>query len=255
MKKISVIVILSSLSLLFAFVSAGVAEVRDDSSMALENARQKIMEEFARIDMELKRAAERLGAAGLTGYGARSALEDLYNAFPYAVDCAAVDAEGIMVTIEPAPFRHYEGKDISGQEQVKRMLDRRKPVLSDAFLTVEGVEATDVEYPVITDDGTFLGSVSLLFIPEKLLAGLFPAAAGKTPDISVMETGGRILYHADPDRIGMNLLASDRFKTDKNLRRLGERLAAEQDGKDTAENAAWLSVDLYDTFWRLVVFK
>lgn len=160
------------------------------------------------------------------------------------------------MTIEPASYRHLEGKDISDQEQVKRMLDRRNPVLSEVFMTVEGIEADDVEYPVTASDGSFLGAVSLLFSPEKLLTGvIFPAAAGETAEIFVMERGGRILFHPEKSRSGTNLLASGEFITDEKLRRLGERIAAEPEGKDLEANAAWTSVSLYDTYWRLAAFK
>ncbi len=241
--------------LFLAFFPAGCAGSRTDSETALESARMKVMEEFARIDLELKRAAERLGAEGLTGYGARSALEDLFNAFPYAVDCTAVDSTGRMVTVEPAPYRHFEGNDISDQEQVKRILDRRVPVLSGVFRTVEGIEATDAEYPVFGSDGAFLGSVSLLFSAEGLLATALNSQAGeKTPATWVVETGGRILFHRDKARLGSNFFAWDRLRTEEKLRRFAEQLASRPDGADAGLGATWTSASLYDTAWRLVIF-
>ncbi len=89
-------------ALLLTFFPAGCSGFSSDSEAALEAARVAILEEFNRVNIELRRAAERLGASGLTGCDARSALEDLYLAIPSAVDCAAVDSRGIMVTIEPA---------------------------------------------------------------------------------------------------------------------------------------------------------
>ncbi len=221
--------------LILACFPAGCSGSRSDPQATLEAARQNIIKEFSRIDLEMKRAAERLGAAGLTGYDARSALEDLFNAFPYAVDCAAVDSTGRMVTIEPAPFRHFEGNDISDQEQVKRMLDRRIPVLSGVFRTVEGIEATDVEFPVFGSDGAFLGSVSLLFSAEKFLAAaLAPAAGVKPASVWIMETGGRILFHPEKSRVGTNFFAWERLRTEDDLRRLAERIASNPDGEEPA---------------------
>ncbi len=174
-------------ALLLTFFPAGCSGFSSDSEAALEAARVAILEEFNRVNIELRRAAERLGASGLTGCDARSALEDLYLAIPSAVDCAAVDSRGIMVTIEPASYRHHENKDISGQEQVKRMLDRREPVMTGIFLTVEGIEAGDAEYPVFGPEGAFLGSVSLLFSPEKLLDGALSPVSGKTDGLVVID--------------------------------------------------------------------
>jgi hypothetical protein len=252
MKKIPALLILSFPALFFVFSSPGGTDLRPDSSTALETARQKITEEFTRIEIKLKWAAERLGASGLTGDEARAALEDLCRAVPYAVDCAAVDSLGRMVTIEPAAYRHLEGKDISDQEQVKRMLDRRNRVLSRVFMTVEGIEAEDVEYPVTASDGSFLGAVSLLFLPEKLLTGALDPAAGETANIVVMETTGRILYHADQAGIKTIFLTSDALKTEGNSLPLWKRLVAEPEGTDVQTGVSWLSVSFYDTFWRLV---
>jgi len=251
LKKIPVAFILLSLAI-FAFIPSGCAARR--APAALETARRNILVEFSRIDLELKRAAERIGTAGLTGDGARATLEDLVKALPYAVDVAAIDSTGKMVTIEPAAYRHFEGSDISDQEQVKRILDRRMPVMSAVFRTVEGLEATDVEYPVFGSGGAFLGSVSLLFSSEKLLdAALVPSAGGKS-SIWVMETGGRILSHPEKSRIGTNFLAWDRLRAEEKLRRLAERFASEGEGRDAGRGAIWTTASLYDTAWRLIVF-
>lgn len=245
MKKIPALIFGFLSVLVFAALSPREGDLRSGSRAGLETARHKIAVEFARIDIELKRTAERLGAEGLAGYGARSALEDLYNAFAYAIDCTAVDASGIMVTVEPASYRHVEGSDISNQEQVKRLLDRRVPVSSGVFMTVEGIEAVDIEYPVTKPDGTFIGSVSLLFAPEKMLAGLL-AVGGNEADVIVTEPDGRILHHPDPARIGTRLFSS---------RESGERLADEPAGRDGAAGARWESVELFGAFWRIVEIR
>lgn len=235
---------------------AGCLDSRDNPQAVLESARLKIKEEFTRIDLELGKTAERLKASGLTGPEARSALRDLFAVFPFAIDCTAVDVSGLMITVEPAPYRHLEGSDISGQEQMKRLIGGRAPVLSDVFPTIEGFEATDSEYPILGPDGTLLGSVSLLFSTEKLLAdALTPRDGGRVPSIWVMETGGRILFHSDKTRIGANFFGWERLRTDEPLHRLAERIAANPDGEDSALGAAWTSVSLYGTAWRLVAFR
>ena len=98
----------------------------------------KVEEEFGRLDAALNRAAATLGACGLEGEKARSALRELCCALPYAVDCSTIDGKGRMVTVEPAPFRRFEGTDISDQEQVRRVRESGKPVLSSVFMSVEG---------------------------------------------------------------------------------------------------------------------
>jgi hypothetical protein len=236
-----------------------------EAPMPLATVQQKVAAEFAKLDTGLKRAAQALGATGLTGDKARPILTELCGSFSYAVDCTAVDSDGRMVTIEPAPYRHYEGKSIGEQEQVKRIMQTRRPVLSDVFRAVEGFEAADAEYPVITPEGKFIGSVSLLFKPEKLLGDLIAPLVKPTPvDIWAMEKGGLILYDVDTPQIGLNLFSAPLYRPYAELLSLGRRIAASPQGKGAyrftrgpvkrvvKKNAFWQSVSLYGTEWRLV---
>ena len=170
-----------------------------------------------------------------------------------------------MVTIEPAPFRQFEGKDISAQEQVKRIRKTGKAVLSSVFRTVEGFPAADAEYPVMNTGGQMLGSVSILFHPEKLLSPVIvPRVQGTPVNIWAMEKGGLILYDIDKPQIGLNLFTSALYQPYLGLVRLGRRIAAEPTGKGVykfrsgsakkivKKNASWQSVSLYGTEWRLV---
>ncbi|MDA8124077.1 MAG: cache domain-containing protein [Deltaproteobacteria bacterium] len=231
----------------------------------LAEARQHISAEFSRLDAALKGSARKLGAVGLTGDSARPALAELCGSFAFAVDCAAVDARGRMVTVEPPPYRHVEGSDISAQPQVKEVIKKKKPVLSAVFRAVEGFAAADLEYPVSTPDGRYIGSVSLLFKPEQFLSQLLtPLLKGLPVDICVMDKKGRILYDADPAQIGQNLFRSPLFRSYPQLLKLGRRMAAEKAGsgsyrykvrgenRTAAKNGYWSTVSLYGTEWRVV---
>ena len=231
----------------------------------LTDARQNVAAELVRMDASLQQTARILGTTGLTGDAARVALNELCGNFDYAVDCAAIDMTGRMVTIEPAPFQAFEGKDISGQEQVRRIIKTGKPVLSNVFRAVEGFPAVDVEYPVVTPAGKRMGSVSILIHPEKLIGNvLVPLLAGTPLDVWVMEKSGRILYDRDQMQIGLNLFTATLYKPYKGLLRIGRRIAANQEGSgvyqfrsDTSaeiprKKAFWKSVSLYGTEWRLV---
>lgn len=231
----------------------------------LMDARQNVAAELDRMDASLKQTARVLGTTGLTGDAARESLNKLCANFDYAVDCAAVDMSGKMVTIEPAPFSSFEGKDISDQQQVRRIIKTGKPVLSNVFRAVEGFPAVDVEYPVVTPSGKRIGSLSILIHPEKLIGNvLVPLIAGTPLDVWVMEKSGRILYDRDEMQIGLNLFTASLYKPYKGLLHVGRRIAANREGSgvykfrsDTSpeilqKTAFWKSVSLYGTEWRLV---
>lgn len=235
------------------------------ANQALEAARQKVAGELNRLDEGLREAAVALGKTGLIGQNARPVLASLCRKFDYAVDCAAVNLQGRMAVVEPEVFRRFEGKDISGQEQVRRVLKTGSPVLSSVFVSVEGFPAVDAEYPVVSPDGKRIGSVSVLFQPEKFLGGIFvPLARQTSVEIWAMEKGGLILYDADASQIGLNLFTSGRYQPYAGLLAQGKRIAAQPQGKGVYEftagrsanvvrkSALWKTVSLYGTSWRLV---
>ena len=82
--------------------------------LPLVTAQQQLTAEFERLDAGLRSAAGKLARDGLTGANAREALNDLCEDFAYAIDCAAVDAQGRMVTVEPSPYRHFDVPLVSG---------------------------------------------------------------------------------------------------------------------------------------------
>jgi len=239
----------------------------EDSIPLLTTAQQRTIVELDRMDTELKGAARALGTTGLTGEAARSVLSGLCAIFRHAVDCAAVDLSGTMVTIEPAAYRSFEGKRIGDQEQVQRAL-QGQPALSHVFRAVEGFPAADAEYPVTTPDGRVLGTVSLLFKPEVLLGEIIaPLVRGTPVAIWAMEKGGLILYDADTPQVGLNLFTAPLYRPYPALRNLGRRIAATPEGKGAyrflngpskeivRKSASWRSTSLYGTEWRLVAIQ
>lgn len=234
--------------------------------VVLSTAQEQVSVAFDRLDAGLKKAAVELGKTGLTGDAARRVLAAACDEFNYAVDCGTVDASGRLLTIEPAQYRSFEGKDISGQEQVKKMLKRQKPVLSSVFRSVEGYDAVDAEYPIFNSDGSFIGSVSIMFKPEKFLGNIIkPLVKGVPLDIWGMEQGGRILYDVDPQQVGLNIFTSPQYQPYKQLVKFVKKIARTPQGEgsyrfkkgtltgqDADKKAYWQSVSLYGTSWRLV---
>ena len=193
-------------------------------------------------------------------------LGDLCRSYPYAVDCAVVDQNGRMVLVEPAEYTVFEGRDISAQEQIIRLRESKKPVLSNVIKTVEGIDAVDLEHPVFSSQGEFAGSVSLLFRPESLLSYILaPVLQGMPAEAFVMQTDGRILYDADKKEVGRMLFDDPMYKPFPQLLALGTLISREKKGAGSYEfkqegseklvkkDAHWATVGLHGTEWRLVV--
>ncbi len=232
----------------------------------LEMAQQQILREFARMDSALKKAAQKLGMVGLTGEPARAALRELCAPFPYAVDCTAINTRGIMLTVEPEKYRHVEGKDISDQPQIARVLQHKTPVLSSLFRAVEGFAAMDAEYPVILPDGQPAGSVSLLFKPEAMLGEIIaPMVKGLPVSVWVMNREGQILYDEDSAQVGLNIFLARLYQPYPQLIQLGRKMVDMREGSGSYEfttrsspdpvrkQAQWRSASMYGAEWRLVL--
>lgn len=266
-----VLIVLGSLTQLSAaFGSEGTPEAFPLPPVLLEvqQRAQKVLDE---IDRNVAVSAGELALTGLDSPGARSVLTRLCpnSAYPFLVDCCTVSAEGRMLLVEPAEYRSGEGADISGQEHILQLRSTKRPVMSRTILMVEGFHAVDLEHPVLSANGEFLGSVSVLIQPESLFGSLAPPIIKGYPvEIWVMEPTGRILYDPDEEEVGANLFQDAMYKPFEELRNLGVRIAStpsgtgayayHQKGTDSLvvkKKAAWTTVGLHGTPWRVVLIQ
>ncbi len=227
---------------------------------------KEISGELAGVDAALAVAAKGLSGAGLRGPEAGKILGDLCRSTPHAVDCAAVDGSGRMLTVEPAEYRRFEGADISKQEQVVRLLKTGKPVMSAVIRTVEGFDAVDVEHPVFSPRGELMGAVSVLIRPESLFSAAASGLVRGLPiNVWAMQKDGRIIYDPDQEEIGRMLFDDPLYKPFPRLLSLGEEIAKDKSGsgsyqflgkgleKPVEKDAFWTTVGLHGTEWRVVV--
>ena len=235
----------------------------------LQRVQLKVQNVLEEIDHNLAAYAKELTRTGLNSPKARSILATMCpNAsYPFLVDCCTVDSKGRMLLVEPAAYKSSEGADISGQEQIIRLHATRQPVLSPTITVVEGFDAIDLEQPVLSGSGEFMGSVSMLIKSEALFTSVIPPAIKGYPvNIWVVETNGRILYDGHEGEIGRNLFHDPMYKSFKELQGLGARIVAEPSGQGTYEyyekgpegpivtkRAVWTTVGLHGTQWRLVL--
>ena len=239
---------------------------RNQMPFILAELEKDITLRLDKLDADLAVAAKRLSKTDLRGLEARNVLRDLCLSASYAVDCAVVDTGGRMITVEPKEYRRFEGSDISKQEQIIRLHQSKKPVFSKVIPTVEGFDAVDIEHPVLSPEGDFMGSVSLLIRPEALLSSVAaPLAQGLPLDIWAMQKDGRILYDPDEEEVGRMLFDDPIYKPFPQLTSLGMTISKEKSGsggyeflgpglkKPAKKEAYWSTVSLYDTEWRLVV--
>ena len=232
---------------------------------ALEAVRGSAQAALDRFDRDTATAARALGPTEMAGDDARRVLSNLALASPAAIDATAVSKHGVMLTVEPAEYASAEGAEIGDQEQVRRLRETQKPVMSRIFKTVEGVNATDLEHPVFAPSGEFNGSASLLFNPTVLLTmAVQEALAGRSAEIFVMDTDGLMLYDRDAAEVGTYTFSDPMYADNPELLAVAERMRTERKGTGSYTFAAegssspvrkevvWASVGLHGTEWRVV---
>lgn len=251
-----------SVLLLLAIFTAGTAPAAGGDPLAVLQGRlQAALED---MDQGLAQAAQGLAASGLRGPAASRILAGLCAEKHQAIDCAAIDPQGVMVALEPSHFKPFEGTSIANQPQVARIMRDHQPVLSEYFYTVEGVGAVDMERPVPDAKGGYLGSVSIIFDPsrmvERLSADLALPAGAK---LFLAQTDGRLLFSSQLAEIGRNLRGDPLYAQNQEIKAVVERILGQDQGQagpyqyqDVSGVAVrrvtrWVSLSIHGVTWRL----
>lgn len=240
----------------------------DDPRIVLEELKVKVNRSFNQMEKDLARASTDLGSTGLTGPEARKILNTLYSGKKYVVDAVAVDPNGIMVSIEPEAFQDSEGEDISNQAHFIELLETKKPILSNVFLSKEGVNTIVFQYPVFSQNDEFLGAVSLLMRYEDLFSPyVVPVVAAGPLDVWIIQKDGLTLYDPDKEEIGRNVFEDPIYKPFPSYVALCRRIAVEESGfgsynflnkglgSPVNKDAAWDTIGICGAQWRMVVVQ
>ncbi|MEI8348563.1 MAG: cache domain-containing protein [Candidatus Omnitrophota bacterium] len=258
-------IVLFAIALFMFFVCNAITQATNDIADVVENIRDKVSITFDAIDNDMSRAAREIYPAAREGYDTRNVLSSLYKAHKNIVDCAFVDSEGVIAVVEPEAYKNFQGQDISRQEHVQRLHQTQKPLMSEAFLSVEGFRAVDIAYPVFKA-GAFAGSLSMLCEPHIFLSGIItPLIKGDNIEVWVMQKDGMILYDRNAEGIGKNIFTDNDYQNFPQLLNLAKRISREREGqgnytfwqdgfaKPVQKNACWATVDFHGTQWRIVV--
>ncbi|MBN2017885.1 MAG: cache domain-containing protein [Candidatus Cloacimonetes bacterium] len=235
-------------------------------SIVLNKIKENVQDALDSADRDFSASAQEIAKQGVASETTRAILNKLVESHPFIVDCCIVDTTGIMIIVEPENFKSFEGSDIHDQEQVQKVQQTHLPVMSKAFNAVEGFQAVDIEYPIMSSGRDFIGSLSMLIRPDSMLVDIIkPIIKGVPVNVWVMQKDGVILYDRNKEEIGRNLFSDDMYKPYGNLRALGHEIIENETGigsytflSDTMKEAVekqcfWETTGLYDMQWKLVL--
>jgi len=258
---------LTTLALSLILVSVG-CSIQSAREVQLKTAAGRIgvsiQAELDKLDLDLTYIAAQLSRTGLSGDKATSLLDGLAAKYPFIIDTCTTDTAGKMVAVAPQAYRNYEGTDISTQDITVKFMETKKPLLSDMFPAVEGMNAVVIMQPVLSQNGDLMGSVSALFEPDSLIGPVAePTLKNTNMELNVSQLDGLNIYDSQGGELGLNLFTDPSFQAYPELVALGHRMVAEKSGSGTytfvdhqsgqtmQKQAYWTTVSLHDTDWRI----
>ena len=143
-----------------------------DMSSILLHFQADVQGSLTDLDSDVANAAQDLSTTGLEGDAAREVLSKLLETNSNLVEASTFSKEGKIIVAECRECEGSEGADISSQEVVADFLKTKTPTFSKQLLLAEGYNGTVLEYPVISQQGEFLGGISAIIEPDKLLDSL-----------------------------------------------------------------------------------
>lgn len=219
------------------------------------------------IDRAAAETAAGLENTGLSGPQAEALLDGALAADPSIYSAIVIARNGTVTAARPAGLGLI-GSNLGGQAVVQRVFDRKAPVMSDLFPLAEGGYAATIEYPVFSPDEKMVGMVSVAFLPDRLVGGHAESAVKGTPyTVMAAQSGGRVLYDADPEEIGKETFNESLYADFPEVLETARSLSGNWSGHaiysfyDTGsgevvrKEAYWTTVGLYGTEWRLVIIR
>ena len=163
-KRFALVVVLAlSMTLILTYGCVGSLSHEGQLKTTTLQAQKAVQAELDNLDSDLFSAASELSGTGLSGPEARQILNGLCSKHPFIIDSCTTDVAGKMVTVAPEAYSSYEGSDISRQDPVVKLRETKEPVLSQVFTAVEGIDAAVIMWPIFSEKGDFIGSLSALF--------------------------------------------------------------------------------------------
>ena len=251
------------------FFMAGQALAVDNLNKASLEIEFGILNILQGIEKTIYHAAQETGEAGIQRETEiRKLLQSCNSDRPYVVDSTFIDNNGIMRFIEPQQYRSYEGSDISKQEAIIKMLKTKKSRMGNAFVSVEGIKAIDIEYPVFAKGKEFLGSISMLIKHDEMIRSV-TANIEKELKVKcwVMQKDGLIIYETDPAQSGLNLFTNPLYKDFPELIALGKKMIKHREGSGgyafltpgtkniVKKRALWKTINFFNNEWIVVVYN
>jgi hypothetical protein len=191
---------------------------------------------LSKIETALGDASLALSETGIQGPAARAVLLNLTKAVPSVIDCITIDANGTVREVEPMYFESVKGENLRGQTHVNDTINTRMYSGFHFIRAVEGLHAIDSEMPVFDRNGTFMGTVSLMFNSSQFFGSVLEAfqPSGNSNIWVSKADDATILFDTDPSQALFNR-SSSLYQDFPELLKLFDRMSVERTGYEAYE--------------------
>ncbi|MBN2057176.1 MAG: hypothetical protein JW782_00030 [Candidatus Saganbacteria bacterium] len=256
--------------LLLILMLIPVSAMSTPPSNPLQALQAKVEMELNSMDIDLSQLARDLTGQALAAPENNTTLFNLYNSHPSVIDVVILDKEGTILMVQPTKYQSAVGRNISDQEHFRQLQRMNNPVMSELFKTVEDFHAVSLAYPIMASDNLeTIGYLSLVFQPQALVRRAVEQAGidTKTVEIMALQENGRIIYDKDIMQVGNMTFSAPAYKDYPSLLELAKRIVNNDSGTGTYDfptlggkqavqkEAAWTTVGLHGTEWRLVIAR
>ena len=243
--------------------SAAITKLNQQQMIYARQAARGIEEYFATWTGNLN-ALSQMNAVVADDREGRAVLKLFYETNQARImEITRVDEKGVIR--DDFPDSNAVGLDISHQKHIVALMRDHKPVISEVFRTIEGIDSVALHVPVL--QGTeFKGSVEIL-VDFKSLAKRYldVIKVGDTGYAWVISQAGTILYTPVPGLIGKSILEANKDNPSS-----GALVSAMLQGREgtaeytsqrigarhvspTRKYAVYFPVRLGNTFWSICV--
>jgi hypothetical protein len=245
--------------------------VRREMVSQLMHTQNNVNSKLAELNGALMAACREISQTGLTGAAADQVLSRLVENNSLIVNAATSDAKDILTAVQPSSYSGIIAEDIHSQEQNIRMQATMMPAMSNMIPLVEGFPGVVMVAPIFDDSNRFMGSLSIVVQPSKLVNESIASTGATTYSMWAMQSNGTLIYDPDPAQQGKNLLTDPIYTDYPEVQAFTQQVAAQQSGYGTyqyyvknldqtqnqvvSKEAYWITVGIYGTEWRLVIWN
>ncbi|MGO9948415.1 MAG: cache domain-containing protein, partial [Steroidobacteraceae bacterium] len=243
--------------------SAAITKLDQQEMIYARQAARGIEEYFATWTGNLK-ALSQMNTVVVDGPEGKAVLKLFYETNQARIiEITRMDEKGVIR--DDFPDSNAVGLDISHRKHIVALMEEHKPVISEVFRTIEGIDAVALHVPVL-QGAEFKGSVEILVDFQNLAKRYLDVVkVGQTGYAWVISQAGIVLYtpvpgftgksiwEANKDNPSSGALVSAMLQAREGTAEYTSQNIADRQVSPTREYAVFVPVHLGNTFWSICV--